>query len=1172
MSTLPKPLRPFFQGGGEQLRIFKSGPATQARLAAELVRSGRDAVLVAPDAASYAVLAALLDLFLPPGPSATFRPVWERSWTGLSAHRPGPPRAADWGQRWAALHSLALGVRPRAVLLTVDNLLPFWPSGLEQAWLPLTRGDDLSRELVLEQAAEWGYRVEKLVTQPGEAAVRGDLLDIHAPGYPLPLRLEFFGDSLEEIRLFDPVSQRSKAELDEAVLLPVAPCLFTGERAELSREFWKKLKTTGEISGREEQSLAEKLDQGDGLIWPGLCQAKPMVLEELLPAGAVWLLSSAQALRGRLSDAEDAWVEALAAHKEETGLNWPRRLVLRPADTARKAWLNKPQLVFEDLVMGRDKQGLDLPETRVNEFTDLFWKPEETRRPWHALMRGLAQWRRIKRQTVLCFRSSRARDRFLSLAEPEGLPFIPEYSPGVDGLFAVVAPLAAGMDLGWDDTLLLGESVLQPRREGPAEPSARRRAFEGLARYDDLDVGDLLVHRDWGVCRFAGLSNLKVGPVENDYLLLEFDGDDRLYLPVDRIRLAQRYKGPEGHAPSLDRLGGTRWRTTTSRARKAIEKVARELVEMYAYRRVAKGFAYGPPGELFAEFEAGFGFEETPDQARAVEEVLAAMEKDEPMDHLVCGDVGFGKTEVALRAVFRTVAEGRQAVLLCPTTVLAEQHFQTFTQRMEPFPVRVEMLSRFVPPKRQKAVVAAAARGEVDVLIGTHRLLSKDVELPNLGLIVLDEEQRFGVRHKERLKQYRKTVDVLALTATPIPRTLQLSMSGLRGLSLIETPPEDRKPVRTALVERDKGLLAGAVKQELERGGQVFWVHNRVRGLDEVASYVRRLAPEARVGMAHGQMNERELEDAMHRFWHRELDVLVCTAIIESGLDFPNVNTLIVDQAQLFGLGQLYQLRGRVGRSDRQAHAYFVVPDVERLPEATKRRLRIILDMDYLGAGFKVAMEDLRLRGAGNILGEAQSGQMARVGLDLYLEMLEEEVRRIQEGGETGPKPPRTEPEMQFVFEARIPEQYLPDERERLRYYKALSSAAGQDRLDEVRAELKDRFGPLPEEVERFLGVLGVKLVARTLGADKCELAPRRMVLSFAGEPAVDQDRLLAWVAGQEGRARLLPPGKIELRAPAEQDGLETNIVQGLDFLARELHTLAHQASEDSKQVEPNDI
>lgn len=487
------------------------------------------------------------------------------------------------------------------------------------------------------------------------------------------------------------------------------------------------------------------------------------------------------------------------------------------------------------------------------------------------------------------------------------------YDPAGRGLFALVAPFQQGAELVWDSCLVLGEEILQPRaRRGRSSAAG---AFRGLNSYDELKPGDLLVHRDYGIGRFGGLHRMNLGGVDNDYLLLEYADDAKLYLPVDRLSVVQRFKASgDGPEPAVDRLGGTAWTSSREKARRAVEKIAADLVEMYAWRKVAKGFSYSPLGEMYREFEASFGFEETPDQARAIQEVLADMEKPVPMDRLVCGDVGFGKTEVALRAAFRAACDGRQVALLCPTTVLAEQHYQTFRARLAGFPVNVGLLSRFVPRARQQETLRAAEKGQIDILIGTHRLLSQDVILPNLGLLILDEEQRFGVRHKEKLKQLRKNVDALTLTATPIPRTLQLSMSGIRELSVIETAPAERKPVASMLMNRDAAALRQIVEREIAREGQVFWVHNRVQQMERTVAFVRDLVPQARIGMAHGQMGEKELEDAMHRFWHGELDVLVCTAIVESGLDFPRANTLIVDQAQMFGLGQLYQLRGRVGR------------------------------------------------------------------------------------------------------------------------------------------------------------------------------------------------------------------------------------------------------------------
>jgi transcription-repair coupling factor (superfamily II helicase) len=686
------------------------------------------------------------------------------------------------------------------------------------------------------------------------------------------------------------------------------------------------------------------------------------------------------------------------------------------------------------------------------------------------------------------------------------------------------------MELQWNQSLILPEDVIQPGAGRSAAPRPGK-GFKGLMAAEEISPGDLLVHRDYGLARFEGLLRLSVDQVGNDYLLLLFDGEDKLYLPVDRLSLVQRYKGPEGVTPALDRLGGARWRSSREKAQKAIEKIAQDLVEMYAYRKVAKGYAYGPVNELYWEFEATFGFEETPDQEKAIADVLGDMERPEPMDRLVCGDVGFGKTEVAMRAAFRAVLDGKQVALLCPTTVLAEQHYQNFLKRLESFPVNVGMLSRFVTPKRAKLVSQAAARGEVDILIGTHRLLSKDVSFPRLGLLILDEEQRFGVKHKERLKSFKKNVDVLTLTATPIPRTLQLSLSGIRGLSVIETPPVERKAVDTALIDRDENVLRNIVSRELERQGQVFWVHNRVQTLPDVFQYVAKLAPGARVGMAHGQMPEKDLEEAMHKFWHGEIDVLVCTAIIESGLDFPRANTLVVDNAQMFGLGQLYQLRGRVGRSTRQAYAYFVVPSLDHVSELARRRLQVILDMDYLGAGFQIAMEDLRLRGAGNILGESQSGHIAKVGLDLFLEMLDDEVRRLR--GEPGRV--EAEPELNLSIPARIPESYVSDPKERLRLYKTLSCAHEEAQLAEALADLTDRFGHAPDEVQNFVAVLEFKRLLTKLGAVRADVHSSKVVLTWEeGKAKVEPQTLLNWLSDRTNRAKMIWPAKLELKLDQE--------------------------------------
>lgn len=1148
--TFPSILAPFALGRGDTARIFKSGPGTQAFIAHHLHSRGQSVILIAPGAREYAVLKNLLKLLSEnnaPGRDNQSA-MWERDWLFLPPCLARTSSAADWAERWAALHGLASGGGRKSVLLTVDNFLLKWPepSVLEHNSLTLSKGEEMEPEMLMDQAVVWGYSRTKIVSGPGEMSMRGDILDIYPPGYDMPLRLEFFGDMIEEIRCFDPSSQRSKVDLDEITLLPVAPAMLTDENKVAAEANWEQLKTTGEIGSDEYLHLIEQLGNSDGMIWPGLFYPETTDLTSFFEKKPVYILSSASSLRERLQDQEHSWKTFLRDDSAGTGLRWPLHEICWNEERARSSWRNERQIVFEDLILGREKDGIDLAENQLSSFSDIFWKPEQAKRPWAALLAGLKEWQSEHFQTVLSFRTERSRSKFLSLIEPEQLSISTEYSPLNKGIYALVSPFKYGMELEWCQSMILGEEVLQPEPSGGTR--VRDKAFKGMTSYEDLLTDDLLVHRDYGLSRFGGLHHLRISDVENDYLLLFFDGEDKLYVPVDRLNLVQKFKGPEGSNPALDKLGGARWGKTRERARKAIEKIASELVEMYAYRKVAKGYAYGPLDDLYWEFESTFGFEETPDQEKAIKDVFRDMESPEPMDRLVCGDVGFGKTEVALRAAFRAVLEGKQVALLCPTTVLAEQHFQTFTQRMEGFPVNIGMLSRFVSGARQKRILEQAASGELDILIGTHRMLSKDVELSELGLLILDEEQRFGVKHKERVKEFKKNVDVLTLTATPIPRTLQLSLSGVRSLSTIETPPVDRKAVETAIIERDESILKSVVQREIERGGQIFWVHNRVQGLERVVDFVRKLAPDARIGMAHGQMTERNLEDTIHKFWHKELDILVATAIIESGLDFPNANTLIVDQAQMFGLGQLYQLRGRVGRSTRQAYAYFVVSSLDSLSQKAKRRMQIILQLDYLGAGFKVAMEDLRLRGAGNILGEVQSGQIAKVGLDLFLEMLDEEVRRIK--GEVNSS--ASEPELNFVFRAHLPEEYVPDPRERLRYYRALSSAKDEARIEELAAEIKDRFGHFPEEVENFISVLYLKRLLARLQVVRADLFPARVVLSWDEKSAlIDPQKLISWVGDRDKRARLLPPAKLELRFDSEK-----GISKGLDEVCRELESI----------------
>ena len=672
---------------------------------------------------------------------------------------------------------------------------------------------------------------------------------------------------------------------------------------------------------------------------------------------------------------------------------------------------------------------------------------------------------------VVCHTESQM-ERLSTLFSEHHLPVQREGLSAVEGSLAPIflnrGDLAGGFLLPSAGLSLITEEDIFAKRVRH-RPPARFKAQALLSSVEDLRVGDLIVHLHHGIGRYHGLKHLAISGFESDFLIIEYAAKDRLYLPLDRLDLVQKYIGPEGPSPKLDHLGGTAWTRTKARVKKAVENMAKELLDLYAAREMVKGHAFSPDNYLTREFEAAFEYDETPDQLRAIEEVRANMESPHPMDRLVCGDVGYGKTEVALRAAFKSVLDNKQVAVLTPTTLLAYQHYDTFRRRFAPFPVRVEMLSRFQNPKEQKEILKGVAAGTVDILIGTHRILQKDIQFNDLGLLVVDEEQRFGVAHKEKLKQLRKNLDVLTLTATPIPRTLQMSLAGIRDLSTIDTPPPDRLAVRTAVTNFDKRLIRDVVVSEMERGGQVFFVHNRVQTIGRMRELLTRIVPKARIGVAHGQMSNKLLEETMLAFRSSRYDVLLTTSIIESGLDIPTANTIIIDQAHQFGLADLYQLRGRVGRSGRQAFAYLLVPSDKLFTEEAQKRLQAIVEFSQLGAGFRIAARDLEIRGAGNLLGPEQSGQIAAVGLELYLRMMEQAVQTLK--GEQPEEIP--EPELSLRVSAYLPEDYVPDTFQRLSLYKRLSSIREASQLRTLQTEIEDRYGPMPQAARHLIEIIG---------------------------------------------------------------------------------------------------
>ncbi len=655
--------------------------------------------------------------------------------------------------------------------------------------------------------------------------------------------------------------------------------------------------------------------------------------------------------------------------------------------------------------------------------------------------------------------------------------------------------------------------------------------LDGIAQ---LAPGDFLVHVDHGIGIYRGLKELSAGGTQSELLAIEYLGGDKLFLPVDRLASIQRYGAADGVQPRIDKLGGETWQKTKGKVKSSLRDMAGELLALHAARELAPGYGFSERDAALEEFEAAFAYEETPDQMAAIDDVLTDMHEPKPMDRLVCGDVGYGKTEVAIRAAFRAAQDGKQVVVLTPTTVLCQQHFENFEKRFAPYPIRVDMLSRFCSPKESKATLEGLATGQVDVVIATHRILQKNIQFKDLGLLVVDEEQRFGVAHKERIKKLKKTVDVLTLTATPIPRTLQMAFTGIRDLSVIETPPVDRLAIRTQVCRFDEGLIREAILREMRRGGQVFFLHNRVRSIEAMSETLRKAVPEARVMVAHGQMKERQLEDRIHAFLRHEADVLLCTTIIESGIDMPNVNTILVHRADALGLAQLYQLRGRVGRSSRRAYAYLLVPtQVGSLSPDAQKRLEAIQDLSELGAGFRLANLDLEIRGAGDLLGSEQSGNLRSVGYETYMEMLEQTIDELRGQAHED----WIDPEIKLPVVGRLPDDYVADVSQRLVLYKRLSSARDENEVVQIRDELMDRYGRLPSEAENLVEVIRLKIAARRLGIVRIEISRGELVLQVAPKSQIDPDRLVRLLSQARSGIRVTPEQRLVTRAPGPEGG-----------------------------------
>jgi transcription-repair coupling factor (superfamily II helicase) len=980
-----------------------------------------------------------------------------------------------------------------------------------------------------------------LVEDPGELAVRGGIVDVFPAGYARPVRLDFVGDTIESLRVFDAASQRSLEPVEEVLLLPVREFGLTRLGPSAARLVDARAAELG-LARQERRDLVEAVRCG--LVLPGAEQWLPYLYEDpgsladYLPPGTVLWVQGAAEVEAAI---ERGWaqVEAHAADAAREGRFHPPpdRLYL-PPPAWRAAAERRPRVEAEALEL------LDpaaLQATTYSTESVALRTAAGAENPLAAAAARLSEREAEGTRVVLVAANAARRDRMQALlaghgvrATASGAPFPEALAAAGRAPLALLGELTRGALLPADRLLIVTEPELfgEPRQ---VRRGRRERPATFLSTLAELRPDDYVVHVDHGIGRYRGLRHMHVAATEGDYLHLEYAGGDRLYLPVDRINLVQRYVSGEAAVPALDRLGGTSWERVKAKTRESLLAMAEELLHVYAAREVHTRPGCGEPDGLYREFAARFPFEETPDQQRTIDDVVADLAGARPMDRLVCGDVGFGKTEVAMRAAWLVVLGGRQVAVLVPTTVLAQQHLETFRTRFQGYPVAIDMLSRFRSPAENRETLRRLAEGRLDIVIGTHRLLQKDVAFRRLGLLVVDEEHRFGVRAKERIRQLRPGVDVLTLTATPIPRTLNMSLSGIRDLSVIETPPVDRLAIRTYVTRHDETVIRDAILRELGRGGQVFFVHNRVESIAQVTRRLGELVPEAKVATAHGQMDDRDLERTMLGFMRGETNVLVTSAIIESGLDIPTANTLIVNRADTFGLAQLYQLRGRIGRSHHRAYAYLLIPGEHLITPEAQKRLRVLQELDDLGGGFRLAAHDLEIRGAGNLLGKQQSGHIAAVGLELYTQMLEQAVRELR--GE--PSDTEVEPEIQLGIPAFIPESYVPDVSQRLVVYKRLAGIRGLPDLEAIAAELADRYGPIPPLVDTLLRLMELRRWLKDLRVLRARRRGDAVVLEFDPHTPVQGEVLAAFVQHERRRVRVTAGSALEIRPDAaDHDGM----------------------------------
>ena len=1051
-------------------------------------------------------------------------------------------------KRIRALYHLIDYEQPPITILTAGALLKrLIPKNelLNYAEL-LIAGEETDREQLIEKLIAGGYNRTIVTEEAGDFSVRGGIVDIFTPLYDDPLRIEFFGDIVDSIRFFSATDQRSHKKITEAVILPASEAIL-------------KMSAIDEILGRvRKQALDQNMPVSNirTIIdrirkerqFSGIESLLPLIYPQLdsifdyLPQNTLLMTLGQEEVEKAVAEFQ-AKIQANfdTANKADRLCLSPSHLYMK-WDTALEKIKDRKPLIFKTLpTIDAQQYSHDCDNHRLNFSIDTnssLSSDIKTHRARENLLQPLFNWVRGQidagLRVLVVGRNAAQVDRLRGLLGPYGIEpqLVDEMSDLTnrsESFFICIGQLTNGFVWPQEQLALVTDEEIFgiPHKK---RKTTRKPPHSQLLTLGELRKGDLVVHVDYGIGQYSGLHKLELNRSIHDFLLIVYRDGDKLFLPADRMMMIHKYMGVDGIMPVIDKMGGKSWSRVKERVKRSAEKIAGELLKVYALRKVAPGYTYAPNDNYFRDFEARFPFEETSDQMAAIEDVVSDMEAPTPMDRLICGDVGYGKTEVALRAAFKAVNDNKQVALLVPTTVLAEQHYQTFTERFEDYPVNLACLSRFRSTKMQREIVNNLKTGSIDIVIGTHRLLQQDIGFKDIGLVIIDEEQRFGVKHKERLKKLRNTVDVLALTATPIPRTLHMSMMGVRDISIISTPPEHRHSIITYISEFDDAVIAEAIRKEMGRKGQIFFVHNHVQSILRTANHLQALVPEVRLDVAHGQMHEKELEQVMVRFLNREIDLLVCTTIIESGLDIPAANTILINRADRFGLAQIYQLRGRVGRADQQAYAYLFIPKESTLTRDAQKRLKVLMEHSDLGSGFQIAMSDLRIRGGGTILGASQSGHIAAVGYEMFLDLMSHAMAEIK--GEEFQKP--LEPEINIAISDFIPETFIPDIDQRLFTYRQLAKVASVHELTELRAELTDRYGVLPEEVNNLLLKIGLKILAVETGVAKLDLVGHKLHMRFSEAHLKNPGELIEYVQSCPLRSEFNSDQTLKIRLPKQ--------------------------------------